>query len=239
LPARISCDAQARGTLQSMDFSSTELFVEILIAGTLFAVGLAPIIALLVAGGTNPFGKSPAHGHGHGHGGHAADDEWKHLRQLMVAAVAVALVYSLGVAGNRVVEVLYNKAHIAFEEPPDKDSGVTVPDKQAIGKFYAMLDREVRSRDDLHRDWIERHKSYRKILRAGSASSLIFLCSTVFYFLYHLIVLRDCRMFANWRSYCAISIVLLVFFTLAYLSEDAHYKRDLVAYHSDFQKEKK
>jgi hypothetical protein len=220
-----------------MDFSSTELFVEILIAGTLFALGLGPIIALLVADARNPFGKSPAHGHGHG--GHAADDEWKHLRQLMVAVVAVALVYSLGVAGNRVVEVLYNKAHIAFEQAPDKDSGVTVPDKQPIDRFYATLDREVRSRDEVHRDWVERHKSYRKILRAGSASSLIFLCSTVLYFLYHLVVHRERRMFANWSSYCVIAIVLLAFFTLAYLSEDAHYKRDLVAYHSDFQKEQK
>ena len=140
----------------------------------------------------------------------------------MIAVVMVAFVYALGVAGNRVVEVLYDKANISYHQTH-------------TAKPYAALEREVRTRGEIHRDWLERHKTYRKILRAASASSLIFLFSAMLYSFYHAIMPGKRRLLANEGPYCVISLVFLGFFTLAYLSEDAHFKRDLIDYASDFQ----
>jgi hypothetical protein len=232
-----------------MDFSSTELFVEILVAGTLFAVGLAPIIALLVADGPNPFAKPPARRHGAHAAAPEAGDEWKHLRQLMAAAVAVAFVYSLGVAGNRVVEVLYDETPIGYDKPPPEKaapaksptspkSADSKPDPYATHDRYTEFEREIRHHGETYRDWVERHKTYRKILRAASASSLLFLVSTLIYYLYHVIAQREPRLFANAGRYCLVAIVLFAFFTIAFRTEDKHYKLDLAKYHADFLKDR-
>ena len=217
-----------------MEFSSTELFVEILIAGTLFAVGVSPLVALLIEDAMPRFKKAVPHAPG-GHGVKPPELEaWTDLRPWMIGVVAVAFVYTLGVAGNRVVEVLYIETHIADETAPRATSGIVVNNGESIDKVYAKLEREVRNHGETYRDWVERHKSYRKILRAGSASSLMFFVSALIYLLFHEIVPRERPPFAKVR-YCVIAIAFFGFFTRAYLMEDKHFKRYLVEYHSDFQ----
>jgi hypothetical protein len=211
-----------------MDFSSTELFVEILIAGALFALGLSPLVALV----TEEFVRAahpavPAESHGPERFLDAR--EWKDLRKWMIAVAAVAVIYALGVAGNRIVEVTYKIMHIGYPELSVGRTGIKAANQELITKGYAALERDVRNRGETYRDWVERHKSYRKILRAGSASSVMFVISTLVY----AGARRKSYLARNVIPCCSVAFILALFFTFAYLLEDEHFKRDLADYHDD------
>ena len=210
-----------------MEFSSSELFVEILVAGALFALGFSPLIALLAEDvivhardGTPPSEQSHE------------PKEWKHLRGLMIATVAIAVIYAVGVAGNRVVEILYNQLHIAYSKAPNKTASNQRDTYQSIIKGYGEFEREARNAGDRYRDWVERHKTYRKVLRAASASSVMFAVSTLLY----AGARRKSYLGRNVIPFCSIAIVLALFFTFAYLAEDEHFKQNLAEIHSDLQK---
>ncbi len=196
-----------------MEVSTTELFVEILVAGVLFTVALAPIFPLLEGNAWRRRADSDPEPAAQEAELFPGIQKWRDLQPWLI--VAVALIYSLGVGGNRVVEEIYKNIPIVSFSDPDHQ--------------YPNVEATVKAKGESFRAWVERHKSYRKILRAGSASSLFFLLSVSFY----LIVERKFRMHRhmprrNWSRHSVVACILLVFFTVAYRMEDQHFKTDLV-----------
>src|SRR5262249_25750755 len=86
--------------------------------------------------------------------------------------VAIALVYATGVAGNRAVEVLYHDVlHFEAEVTTDRCPNFIQSNAELAARHHS----------ETARDWVERHKTYAKILRAASFSSVLFLAAMVFY----------------------------------------------------------
>jgi hypothetical protein len=139
-----------------MDLSSTELFVEILLSGILFAIGMQPILILVIP-----------------RGGYWAIRLFMNEQKWLSILIFVAMIYPLGVGGNRIAEVTCKKFGdvIFYKQRPDLQqnlcNGLTEEQRAEI-KIRA-------ANDTAATDWLERHKSYRKLLRAGSASATIFI----------------------------------------------------------------
>jgi hypothetical protein len=198
-----------------MDIPGTELFIEILVAGVLFTVGLSPLFPLFSEYRPTPRAKD---GSSEGHQEwelFPGIKEWTDLKPWMI--VAVAIVYSLGVGGNRLVEAVYQYLPIvSYHEDKKADTA-----EKPTGEVAEAI---VRAKGVSYLAWIERHKSYRKILRAGSASSLLFLLSVGLY----LTIRRGRRQLYRDRvKHCLVAGLLLIFFTAAYRIEDEHYKTGL------------
>jgi hypothetical protein len=164
-----------------------ELFVEIFVAGILFAVGISPLIIWLSPRKPNTEDLFPGL------------SKWSEWQPWII--IAVALVYALGVGGNRLAEQLF----------------------QAIGAGLNDLRNAewcMRLHGDAAREWVERHKSYLKVLRAASLSSLLFFLSAWAYSKY-----------GQKRRYVAKhffgAAVLFIFFSIGFGFERYHYTKDL------------
>lgn len=145
-----------------MELSSTELFIEILFAGVLFTASFAPVLLLFPGLKRMPRRISGA----------ATKENWP------VLVVIVALVYVIGIAGNRASEMLYNSefVHSRIGYPPKCLAPKKEADDRILKEFL------VRKEEKKLGDWLERHKEYHKLLRAASISSIIFLFSLIIYF---------------------------------------------------------
>jgi hypothetical protein len=178
-----------------MDFSTTELFVEIFIAGALLVFGVSPIIICL---------SSRAKQHDGLLAGMETWGEWNPAALIL----AVALMYAVGVGGNRLLQNLYDLTCIERRTDPDP------------------VELAVRDHSEVARDWIERHKTYHKVLRAASFSSFLFLVSMG---LYRISAQHDVHQRYHRRHYAA-AIVLGAFFFLALVTETRHYQNNLQVY---------
>src|SRR5260221_191278 len=134
-----------------MDFSATELFVEILFGGILFTFAVSPILIALSPEARQKKGFLPGM------------NDWAEWKPWII--LAVALLYAVGIAGNRLAQELYKRTGI---DP------VTDPDREEF-------ELRVRDHSEVARDFVERHKTYRKVLRAASFSSFLFLVSMLVY----------------------------------------------------------
>jgi hypothetical protein len=221
-----------------MEIGSTELFIEILVAGTIFAFGVSPLLiwatpSLRTAPGLLPGFQS-----------------WAALKPSLL--VVVAFVYALGVGGNRLLEVAYhylpagsydfglvcNEVKLPACEDKLKELTAGISDKRlAVREAYEKAEIVVRAKDDFSQDWVERHKSYRKIMRASAAAALVFVVCA---FLYLLLTRCECNQHATddkkmLARYCGrhflAAAAVLAFSVLAFWLEDKHYKADLMRYY--------
>jgi hypothetical protein len=152
-------------------------------------------------------------------------------------------VYATGVAGNRIVEILYHDV-VHFE--------AHVADAQC--KYFNREEAEfaARNHSEIARDWVERHKTYRKILRTASFSSFLFALSIAGY---HASFMAKRQRAFPWlrrptrtekakarqafqrydaRHYAA-ALLLCLFFVTAFYEEDKHFKADLCKHQSFYQ----
>jgi hypothetical protein len=179
----------------AMDFSTTELFVEIFIVGALLLFGISPIIIRFFSSVDEQKSILPRIG------------RWGDLNPAGVV-LAVALMYSLGIAGNRLIECLY-------------DLGCVKPNVTSDSMELA-----VRDHSEVARDWVERHKTYHKVLRAASFSCFLFLISMG---VYRAFGQREAHPRYDRRHYL-VAIVLGAFFLSALAAETLHYKKRLQVY---------
>jgi len=186
-----------------MSFSATQLFVEIFVVGVLLVSAFSPIIIAyspraMARKGVLPIGD---------------------LIELkpVVLLLAVALLYSVGIAGNRLLERAYTCLPVGSVDE---------------GMYSDEL--PVRDHSEIAREWVERHKTYLKVSRAASFSSLAFLGSMLWY-QYYYIVWGSGRRYSHRRRYTRKHYVVALLFgficSLAYLSEGAHYRKHLSEYH--------
>jgi hypothetical protein len=104
-----------------MDFSLTDLFVEMLVAGVLFVLALSPLLIWLLPSSW------------HSHGLLPGSDRWNH--PLYWVVLFVALSYPVGIAGNRLAQNLYTCTGI---DPLPRVNGVemAVRDQSEQGRDY-------------------------------------------------------------------------------------------------------
>jgi hypothetical protein len=177
-----------------MEFSSTELFAEILVAGLLVSFSVSPILILSSPTARQKGGLLPFSG------------EWKPWIILVVA-----FVYAVGIGGNRLVGELYTALHIEAN----------------VNSGSVQLERAefvIRDHGEIARDWIERHKSYRKILRMASFSSVLLLLSMI---VYRIAGRKYPRYLA---SHYIAAMILCLFFFASFIQEDNDYKTHLAMY---------
>jgi hypothetical protein len=187
-----------------VDFSSTELFAEVLVAGILLTLAVSPILILFSPTARGRDGLVPCWG------------EWKPW-----IMVVVALVYALGIAGNRLIDELYKSGNKLVDELHKCRIELKT---QGSADFAEREELEVRDHSEIARDWVERHKSYHKVLRAASFSSLLFLLSMI---VYRMSGPERPRYFA--RHYVA-AMVLCLLFSVALIKESSHYRKNLALY---------
>ncbi|HUL95888.1 MAG TPA: hypothetical protein VLT89_07745 [Usitatibacter sp.] len=180
-----------------MELSSTELFVEILISGILYTFAISPILILMSPAADRTPGILP---------GLLTWHDWKPW-----VILAVAIVYAIGVGGNRLVEELYSAIACAFGVKSEK-----------AAEWALRIDSEIA------RGWVERHKTYIKILRAASFSSLLFLiCMNVYR---HYSPKRQ-QPHRYERRHRVAALALFAFFSVALVAESWHYRDDLRRHH--------
>jgi hypothetical protein len=128
--------------------------------------------------------------------------EWHEWRPWII--LALVLVYAVGIAGNRLAEELY--ALIGLD----------------VNRGLKLAEWQIRIHDETMRDWVERHKSYMKILRAGSLSCILFLiCMPIYRWR-----AQKQRDRYTWKHYAG-AVVMLALFGSALLLERGHYEKDL------------
>jgi hypothetical protein len=179
-----------------MDLPATELFVEILIEGLLLAFAVSPILFLYYPAVRGLRSAVPAAVH------HGESKIWITLTVLL----AVAFVYSVGVAGNRVVDSLFR---VVLGNPSD-----------CLEQAAYVLRHESAA----SLEWVERHKSYLKILRAALAASVLYLLSMGVHQAQHRHK-GDVSRYA-WRHAVG-TLLLLGLFSGGYSLEQRHYYRDV------------
>jgi hypothetical protein len=192
-----------------MDLPGTELFIEVLIAGILFAFGISPVLIYFSKASNEEAGLLPAS---------IMQSDWK-----LWILVMIALIYSFGIAGNRLTEQLYKFAGKAARQTSAQLIQCVPPDNQ-----YRRMELIVRDHSEVARDWVERHKTYIKILRAASGSSVLFLLSMGFY--RGLRNVRRERLARYGWKHFSVTAFLCVFFFTALWTEAEHYHQELIGY---------
>src|SRR5215469_6285151 len=216
-----------------MGISLGNLFIEILVAGLLFTFAISPLVILFSA---KDIKKKPGLLPGLPDG-----RDWRVVDIL----IAFALIYTSGVAGNRLVEELYHKIE-QWAEPkaeskrdPISDANTCDPKNPVFDskEFYENTEFCARLKFN---DWVERHKTYLKVTRAGSFSSILFIFFMTIYRIsgwpfyrktYGLDDIDDdtrYNMYARYGvRYYAMSFLILVLFLAAHHEEGKHFRRDL------------
>jgi hypothetical protein len=162
-----SCKRSRRLSFLQMDFSFTDLFVEIFVGGLLFAFSVSPVLILISPHamqrpGILPFvGPSEPNEAGSRPPPSTGAEVCGHCTWLLV--VLIGTLYAIGISGNRVAERLFRGTHI--------DPTPTVSRVELV----------VRDHSDAARDFVERHKTYLKVSRAAFCSSVLFLLSMGWY----------------------------------------------------------
>ena len=177
-----------------MDWSASELFVEILVAGVLFVFAISPVLIRISRTANSHPGIAP------GFNTWAAWKPWIFL--------AIAVVYTIGIAGNRITEQICSV------------SGCDLSDD--LRKFEWNL----RIHSETARDWVERHRTYIKVLRAAAFSSFIFLVSMFIHDRTDPSVKRYDR-----KSYYG-AVIFLLFSGIAFHLEITHYSDNLTKHRS-------
>lgn len=181
-----------------MDFPATEIFVEIFVVGVLLVFGVSPILICFSPSARQRQGLLPI-------------GDWKDWKPGLL--LTVALLYSVGIAGNRLVERLYSRLQVGgIDATMDSDK----------------MELAVREHSEMARDWVERHKTYLKVLRAASFSSLLFLLSMPVYSIFNK---RRTDVPRYGPKHYMAAILLGILFFCAFVSETHHYRRLLSDYH--------
>src|ERR1700733_4562761 len=175
-----------------MDFSSTKLFIEILICGVLFSFAISPFLILRARDPERLDALLPG------------ASAWKD--KTLTVVLAVAILYTLGVAGNR----LAGQA--------DKFSSFKASNDTELVELV------VRDHGDAAERWVERQKPWLRLLRAAAASSILGLIGMPVYRRWGETRARYLR-----RHLIAASVCILAF-TGGYLLEATHYRDNLCSY---------
>jgi hypothetical protein len=216
-----------------VDLGATELFVEVLVAGVLFTFGLSPILIYFSdkateRGGLLPGINSPRANSGAERTGSGESKLW--------IVLVIALIYSVGIAGNRLVEDLYKRIHECFETHATwvltNPIQCLLPADPVPRKEQVDVELPVREHSEIARDFVERHKTYRKVLRAASCSSVLFFLSMLFYNVFK--GARETRY--RWAHF-VVTVVLYIFFTSAFCHESTHYHEYLIKYNDLIRRE--
>ncbi|HEU4429641.1 MAG TPA: hypothetical protein VFT98_12850 [Myxococcota bacterium] len=172
---------------------SLQLFSEILVVGALLALGMQPLLRRLFP--SFDLRALPASG--------------------PVLLMGIALIYALGIAGNRLSEA----ALAGWFEPGARyraelaEWGREDPARRPTSWMNAEL--RVQERSARMAAWIERHRSYERILRGASLASALLLASMA---AAHVLARRGERSYGAWHFVggCA----LLALFLYAFASQD-------------------
>jgi multisubunit Na+/H+ antiporter MnhF subunit len=148
-------------------FESTEVFAEILLAGVMLLFAVSPIMIRFLDRDDVPglLALKPSD---------QASKSW------IVAILLLGLAYSFGIAGYRVVGDVF--ARLCWQ--PDAEAAANFkawkpqgfkPEKLGALEFY------LRDHSAGADEWVDRHKSYEKVLRTASFASVLLLFAMAFY----------------------------------------------------------
>jgi hypothetical protein len=182
-------------------------FIEIQVIGALLLLGASPFLLLIVPTFSRQQGA------------------FAFLRRLndkgAIAVLIVIAAFCVGIAGNRIIDDLLGASAYEGEElhTPAYSAivnGTSCPKSIKLAEFQVPRDNEYA------RGWLERHKSFMRVLRgAFSACLLFFVCMLAY-------------RVGQWRrpgllkprysvGHFAVTLLLFTFFFVAYVSESTHY----------------
>jgi hypothetical protein len=140
-----------------------EFFTEIMVVGFLFSAAIVPVFASRSISEVV-----------------LKDYNWITKHKAALAAVAIILVYTVGVAGNRISSIIFKQIPGEAEEATRGQyrkwavSHPEVPSRLKLAEF------KVREQSERMALWSDRHRSYIRILRGLTTSLLIYLVSVTY-----------------------------------------------------------
>lgn len=182
-----------------------DVFAEIMVVGGLLLLGLTPIFVRLSPPPKGDKGFVPA------------VDYLKEGTGRF--AIALLIAYALGVAGNRLIDDALDAAGIDPGSSAKEDYRKAVAQRPGLPGDLKLAEFSLRERGEATASWLDRHKSYIRILRGSAAAAALLLLSM---FLYQ----RSRPPAPRYRSVHFISAAIFFgLFSLAYYLEAASYKQ--------------
>ena len=187
-------------------------FIEIQVIGALLLLAFSPILFLATPAFNRQQGAFPFL--------RQMNDKGARAVLILVAA------FCIGIAGNRLIDDSLDKFGIEGEEHYTEAyrsitqgiPGTPQPRSIKLAEFY------VADENEYARGWLERHKSFMRVLRGMSFSCLLFLACMLVY-----------RVAQRWQPkslkprysvvHFALALFLFLVFLGAYISESTHYYR--------------
>jgi hypothetical protein len=214
-----------------MDIPATELFIEILVSGILLLCGFAPLLVWLwhdrgwgaefrsLLHGEQNQGTAPERGRRRDasalppHTATSTPEPSSEKTTWPYWIVVIALVYTLGVAGNRVIEETESSWCRHFCSETGQQEHTSRDEVEATIR---------RNGSDLAGAWLERQKSYRKILRTAYVSAWILVASLIAVRLFAKNPLR--------KPSLPVAALLAIFLSFASHIEEQHFTDDIAKY---------
>jgi hypothetical protein len=184
-------------------------FIEIQVIGALLLLAFSPGFILLV----------PAFGRQHGPFKFLGSITEKGARAIVILIAA----FCIGIAGNRLIDDSLGSLDIEGQEPYEKSyseltQGTSSPKSVKLAEF------QVAGANEYAQGWLERHKSFMRVLRGASVSCLIFLLCMSIYRVWQWRWPRLVEPRYSPGNFLLASLLFLVFAS-AYRSESTHYYR--------------
>jgi hypothetical protein len=183
---------------------SVQIFTEIFVVGSLLMLAVSPLLWSLLPTGSRQAGITTS------------------IRSVtnapVMGAIIVVLVYSIGIAGNRLIDDLFDKWKI--------DPGSAI--KTDFASQAAQAGWNVKSLKEAEfsllqnegpREWLDRHKSFVRVLRGGCFASALFI----------LTMLAGLPSKRYTTAHFIAAFLLLAIFSTAYVRESQKYKEHVAA----------
>ncbi|HWQ68376.1 MAG TPA: hypothetical protein VN494_00245 [Patescibacteria group bacterium] len=140
-----------------------EFFTEIMVVGFLFSAAIVPVFAPRSISAFVP-----------------DDYAWITKSKPALAAVAVILVYTVGVAGNRISSGVFNLIPGESEEAISREYKQWAVSRPEMPSRLKLAEFKVRTQSDGMALWSERRRSYIRILRGLTTSLLVHLIAVTY-----------------------------------------------------------
>jgi hypothetical protein len=149
-----------------MMFESTAIFAEILLVGCLLLFAISPFLLRFFVRDDTPVSDTL--------------DLAVGKRSWLAAAFMLALAYSVGIAGYRLVSDVFERIRWQPASEAEIEYKAWKPHGYKPESIEAM-EYYLRGQSAGADEWVDRHKSYEKLLRTASFSALLFLVGMAFY----------------------------------------------------------
>lgn len=227
---------------------SIDNFIEIQVVGFLLLLAISPIINLLSKDLRTQEGFCPF---------------FENIPDKSAKAILLlVLAFSVGIAGNRLVDELFDNLNIEGKESfqcernclipifcSEKVKNCPVENKTDFGKYYdnnpgtlrdlKLAEYFVSDNSKTAQDYFLRHKSFMRVLRGAAFASFFLLCSM---FLYQLVKrnknFKSCDRY-NYSHFLTVFAFFLIFASAYYYEAEHYYNRVVEMYTEGYFEQKK